>query len=250
MVRQMAEHKWSIPTTDGKIIYGLLNKSEKKSNHKAVLHIHGLTGHPYEVAQTMMAGTFPDNGYDVIRPYLYHGPDDARKLVDCTLAIHAKDVMTITQHFKTLYDDVYVIGHSYGGPSIMLSDTSLFAAICLWDPTYDPNYVFRINGELPQLGDYRMLIGSGTYRLMGEAMYQESATIDMENCRALSRSCTTPLQVITAGNSMWAKKNESYHTHAAGISNGIIIPNTVHCFYEEGTTSPLLQYTQNWFDQF
>jgi pimeloyl-ACP methyl ester carboxylesterase len=248
----MVESRWSIATADGtKTIYGVLNQDSNRQNKKAILFIHGLTGDPYQFAQTSMAQQFPAQGYDVIRPYLYHGAQDARKLVDCTLALHACDVNTLYTHFKDHYDEIYAVGHSYGGPSIMFANANQFKAICLWDPTYDPsNRIFNMSSQLSQLGEYRMLTGSGTYRLMGEDMYQESAHIDIERSRTLARACTVPLKVILAGDSMWAKQGESFHTYAAGPSESVTIPDTIHCFYEEGTITPLLHHTKNWFDQF
>jgi hypothetical protein len=248
----MVESRWSIPTANGtKTIYGILNQANHTQNKKAILCVHGLTGSAYDFAQTILAHQFPDQGYDVIRPYLYHGADDARKLVDCTIAIHADDINTIYTHFKDHYDAIYAVGHSYGGHSMMSANTNQFKAICLWDPTYSPKQtVFLASGDLIKLGDYRVMTGAGTYRLMGENMYQESAHLDIEHSRSLSRSNTTPLKVIIAGDGMWAKKGESFHTHAAGPSESVMIPDTIHCFYEEGTITPLLSHTKDWFDQF
>ena len=107
----MSESTWSIPTSDGKTIYGVLNKPTGKTNKKAILHVHGLTGHVYEFSQTTMAARFPEQGYDIIRPYLYHAPDNARKLVDCTLKTHADDIDTIFDHFRKDYDEIFVSGH-------------------------------------------------------------------------------------------------------------------------------------------
>lgn len=244
----MVESRWSCRTADStKTIYGVLNQDTDKQNKKAILFIHGLTGDPYGFAQTMMAQQFPQQGYDVIRPYLYHAEPDGRKLVDCTIAIHADDINSIYAHFKDRYDAIYAVGHSYGGPSIMSADANQFKAICLWDPSYIPSILFKDKFE--QVGPY-YLIDWGTSRLMGQAMYDESLVFNQAHSESLARACIAPLKVILAGNSMWAKKGESFHTHASGPAESVTIPNTIHCFYEEGTITPLLTHTKDWFDQF
>lgn len=244
----MPESKWSLPTPDGKTIYGVLNVSAAKKNKKAILHIHGLTGDPYGFAQTLMAQQFPDQGYDVIRPYLYHAKNDARKLVDCTMAIHAQDIDTLTAHFKNEYEELFIATHSYGGPSALTADINQFKAACLWDPTYDQTTVFTKDGELPQIGEYRILV-SGTYRLMGEQMYQERMLYGPEYSRQIAAKCTIPLQVILAADG-WGTYGETFTDFAGGPKNQIIIPDTAHCFYEEGTIEPLLKYTKKWFDKY
>ncbi len=245
----MTESKWSIPTPDGKIIYGVINKTTSGKNRNAVLHIHGLTGDPYEFASNVMAQQFIDQGYDVIRPHLYYGHPEARNLVDCTIAIHGQDIDTTVSHFATQYDGLFATGHSYGGPSIMSSDTDMFKAISLWDPTYDPSVAFDKNNDMPKIDDYYVLV-SGTWRLMGQAMYDESLTFTKEHSRNLARNCVTPLQVILASDGRWIKEGESFHNFATGPTDSLVIPGSVHCFYEEGTTEPLLKATKDWFDRF
>ena len=247
---KMPESKWSIPTPDGKVIYGVLNKNATGQNKKAVLHIHGLTSQPYQPAQNEMAHRFPSLGYDVIRPYLYHGSADARKLVDCTIQIHGHDIDTIFSHFTAIYDEIFVVGHSYGGTSIMSSHVNQFKAVCLWDPTYDPSTIFDVKHGIKPLGDYIVMTSSGTWQLMGKAMFEERLLYTRDYSRILASKCHVPLQVILAGDRSWALDGESFHSYAAGQSNCVTIPHTTHCFYEEGTTQPVLDYTRDWFDQF
>ncbi len=241
------ETQWAIDTEDGHKIHGLLNTTDRKNN-KAVLIIHGLTGHPREYHHNCAAFDFPKHGYDVIRPWLYCGEEKARKLIDCTLGIHARDVATVTQYFANQYDALYGVGHSFGAPSLILSDTSPFKALCLWDPSIEP--ALTMKGEyIEPFHDYYLIRWEPDV-LGGKAMYDEAKTLTLDVTRAAAEKCTAPTRVILAGDGMYAKRGDSYDTYINAECDRKVISGADHCFNEEGVTEPLLNYTREWFDKF
>jgi predicted alpha/beta-fold hydrolase len=242
----MAEEKWIIDTPDGKKIYGLINTSDKKKNNKAILHIHGLTGSQTDYNSTRMALTFPKKGYDVIRANLYYWDKGARSLFDCTIEQHAIDIDTIVKYFKKKYKKIFATGHSYGGTSLMVSKINQFNAVSLWDPTYLPSTTFDLK-DFTKIGKY-YIDQAGVPLVLSKEFLDESQKYDREKAIELSKKCKIPLQVIYA--QWWLKEGESFHTHAKGPTNEKAIKKSIHFFYEEGTTEPLLRYTKKWFDQF
>ena len=236
-------------TSDGKTIYGFLDTSDGKPNDKAILIIHGLTGTPKEVLHQAAANFFPAQGYDVIRPYLYCDQKNARRLKDCTYTIHGQDTETVAQHFIQNYKTLYAVGHSYGGPSILSSDTSLYRAVCLWDPSFKRE---------PGLGSSfirdekknRYVIEWEPQTEVGQAMIDERMAFDHSVSISLAKNCKAPLRVIYAGDGDYILAGESYNNHTNTQSDSKIVPGPAHCFDEPGTTPPLLNYTREWFDRF
>lgn len=242
----MPESKWAVK--NGKIrIYGVLNKGKKK-NTKAILYVHGLTGHAYDYAATVMANSFPAKGYDVIRLYLYHWNEDARQLSDCTLAIHGADVTAVVKHFKKKYKQVFACGHSYGVPSLLFSKTELLDGMAFWDGSVVPSltlpddkYKQTKDGQIWRWG-FEPLIGNG--------MLKHSAKCTPAFMKKLIGKCKTPTLVVEASEGMWYKMPYKFMDWLGGEKKNLVIRDSVHCFYEEGTTAPLMRATKRWFDRF
>lgn len=243
------EQKFSIDTFDGFKIYGVINTNPKKKNTKAILHIHGLTGDVYGYAPTRMALSFPKFGYDVIRIYLYTEKENARRLIDCTIKQHAKDIDTVVKHFQKRYKKIFATGHSYGGPSLMMSKINQFAAVSLWDPTYLPSKSV-LKSDFTKIGNY-YISPEGVALVVGKDFLDEAESFDRKQAISLSKKCQAPLQVIYGGKDpYWLPEGESFHTNAKGPTDERVIKSSQHCFYEEASTAPLLRYTRQWFDRF
>lgn len=242
----MTEEKWVLDTPDGFKIHGLINRSDKKNNDKAVIHIHGLTGSPSGYTGVRMALTFPKHGYDVIRVGLYGTQEKARSLFDCTIKQHGVDIDLVSKYFSKKYKKLFATGHSYGGPSILTAKTSQFDAISLWDPTYLPGDCLK-KEDFIKSGKYYISI-AGVPLVVSKEFLDEAENFNKDFARNLAAKCKTPLQVIYA--EFWKRYEESFHTHAKGLTEEKYIPSSWHAFYEEGTTEPLLRYTRKWFDRF
>lgn len=242
---------WNLDAFDNKTIYGLLDQPTSGKSDKAILIVHGMTGNPKEVLHQAVADCFSKLNYDVLRPYLYdmnRSLKNARTFQDATIAIHAKDIDTIMDHFAPQYKTIYGIGHSYGGPSILSSDTSRYKAICLEDPTFKTKK--EITSSFVQNNAGKYVIEWDHSIPVGQAMYDENEELSREQCIAWARNCKAPLRVIWAGDGGYRQLGESYHNHAKTATDMKLVNGTSHCFDEPGTTEPILRYIQEWFEKF
>lgn len=244
------EQELQLKLPDGKILYYVHTKAEA-SNRKAIVHIHGLASDPYGVPQTLMAQQFPTLGYDVVRPYLYHWATGARLLHETTIAVSAADIEALIDELEKSYDQIFVCGHSYGGPMTMSLRQERLAAVSLWDPTYVPQYVKSDPNWSTQIGD--LLISKGPYWfIVGKDYDGERDIWTLDYSRALAATWQKPVQVIHAGDGLWVKyeSGESFHSTAQGQTDYRVIDGTMHCFVERDTTQQLLAAVKDWFDKY
>lgn len=245
----MTETAWTLDTPDGFKIYGLLNTDPKQKNDKAILHVHGLTGSSTSYSSVMLAHHMPKHGYDVIRIDLYNWNESARSLLGCTLKEHAADINTVVKYFKKKYKKLFATGHSYGGPSLMMSNINAFTAVSLWDPSYAPAETFSKSAYIKS-GKY-YIYPNGSNFAISAAFMDEALAFDRTHARKLSAKCKAPLQVIYCDkDSIWVHKGESFHTNAKGPTDEKITKKSQHAFYEEGAMRWLLKQNKEWFDQF
>lgn len=243
----MAEEKWILDTPDGFKIHGVTNK--RPGNDKVVIYVHGLGGSQYDYAAIRMAYTLPAKGYDIIRINLYWYGDKTRSLIDCTFKIHGADINTVAQHFRKEYKKLFIAGHSYGGPSIMESNTSLSDAISLWDPTFIPAQSIQRNEFKKYNNLYLDLTGHTMIR--SKDFIDAAKNYTRDYAVELAQGCKTPMQVIYAGeNPYWLPIGESFHSHVQALKDEKIVKNGGHAFIEKGATATLLRYTRQWFDKF
>jgi alpha-beta hydrolase superfamily lysophospholipase len=245
----MAEREYSINLPDNKKMYVVENKNA--GNRRAVIHVHGLTGWNYDYAATRMALTFPAQGYDVYRPNLYDWKDGARKLTDCTIAVHADDVMELVKELRGHYDKIFLTGHSYGGPVLLSLDQNRVDGISLWDATLVPGALNNSQWGPRPWGDVFIKGGSFDF-IVSKAFVDEAAIWDDAYAKARFAAWVKPLQLIQADGGYWIKYEggKEFYKYAGGPSDYRVIAGTEHCFVEEGTTEQLLDATKEWFDRF
>ena len=124
-----------IKTSDGYFIYGDLVKN-KKASSKLVIFCHGFTGNRNEHIHFNGAKFFSAKGYDTFRFDFYNGGKNARHFEETSLSQHGGDITTILNYFHKQYKKIYVIGHSFGGTSLLFSNTSFATALVFWDASY------------------------------------------------------------------------------------------------------------------
>ena len=242
------EKPWTLETPDGFTIYGVLNSANIPSK-SAIFMVHGLTGHMYEYHFKRAADTFAQD-YDVYRFNLYDGNKNGRELKNCTLDTHAQDLNTVLENFSAAYDKIFLIGHSYGGVTVMLAQPSICTAASLWDPSFDLkdiNETFAATYS-PELNAY--ILNWGVSYLMSKAMHEQGNALDLEACIELSKNFKHPVQVLHAGNGYFIHFEVSYHSFGNPKNVRDVVSGTEHCFYEGNSCDELLEKTKSWFDSF
>jgi alpha-beta hydrolase superfamily lysophospholipase len=242
------ETKWTIATQDGHTIYGVKNSSSDKAT-SAVFIVHGLTGNMHEYA-LKRAADYLSAQHDVYRLNLYDGEAGGRLLVDCTVQTHADDLNTVLAQFGGAYEKIFLIGHSYGGPTIMLARPAKITAVSLWDPSFDLRNIQSVFSAQYLEKDGYYVANWGTSYLIGKAMYEEAGRLDAEACSQLARDFGHPVQVIHAGDGFFINRPLSYHSFGNKLNRREVVAGTVHCFHEGNTCDELLAKTGEWFSQF
>ena len=131
--KKSMEKLFQISTDDDHIIYGTLNS--KNESNSLIIFVHGFTGSQNEHIHFNGSKFFNEHGFDTFRFDLYSGEEKGRLLEETSLEIHSKDVNAVISIFENEYKNIFLIGHSLGGPVIGLSNLDTITSICLWDPS-------------------------------------------------------------------------------------------------------------------
>ncbi len=244
----IVEKKWDIGTPDSHRIHGVRNSSGEDVR-SAVFIVHGLTGNMYEYT-LKRAADFLSQKHDVYRFNLYDGEPGARRLLDCTLQTHADDLNTVLDHFSASYEKIFLIGHSYGGPTIMIARSRRVTAVSLWDPSFDLKSLSSKFANIYDEKDEFVIINWGVATLIGKKMYREKENFDNDACCELARVYEHPVQVVHAGKGVLKDNPVSYHSFGNPLNISDVVAEAGHCFYEGSSCDELLEKTSGWFDRF
>jgi pimeloyl-ACP methyl ester carboxylesterase len=82
---------------------------------------------------------FTPQGYACFRFNFYSPLPQARTLHTSCIQTHSQDLEKILEHFSPLFEEIYLIGHSLGGPSItgITHIPENVKKVILWDPVMD-----------------------------------------------------------------------------------------------------------------
>ena len=244
----MEEKRWTLPTSDGHLIYGCTTMAQSEPSPVGIILVHGLGGNMNSYHHKTTANYFAKSGYDVIRFNLYDGEPQARRMEKCTLRIHANDLNAVIDSMGASYGTLFLIGHSFGGVTVMIAQNPKIAAVSLWDPSFDLPATWRSNPELKRIGDLHVL-DWGTTIIMGEDMIKEAQTdYNREQCLLISRTYGKPIQVIHAAD----RVNETVSWHSTGneMNERHVVAGADHCFYNGNTLNSVHRLTEEWFARF
>lgn len=235
------EKEITIPTNDGHLIYGTLNGD----SDKLIIFVHGLVGHRNEHQFYNAAKFFPKNSYATFRFNLYSYEEKARNLSECGITTHVADVTTVLNNFRKDYKKIYLVGHSLGGPSIMLSNNELSDGIVLWDPTIDLSEIFNRPEFSHEAQSDQYIVNWGVKHIISKKMIQEQTITTEKIISGLKK----PVRIIFAGDGilkpMWEKPQKLIKVKYDIVE----IAGAGHCFDEEGTEEELFQATLEWIEK-
>lgn len=239
------EKSLNFRTKDGYKIYGTLNTGRKRSK-SVVIFVHGLTGHRNERHFYNAARFFPAKGFDTYRFDLYSGSKGGRSLSDCTVRIHASDLEIVMMHLGKEYPRMHVVGHSLGGPTIVLTDISRVSSIVLWDPSDMPGLADIVEGQERTLKKNkisgRYVVDWGVEYILGKKMAEEFKTL---RPAPLVTNIEKPIKIIAAqyGN---PRGSRAYFKYANKPKELLVIDKASHYFDEEGKQERLFKETLSW----
>lgn len=239
------EKELKIKAKDGKYIYGRLRGSLQKP---LVIFVHGLTGHMDEHIFFNGARFLEKRGFASFRFNLYDDWDDARKLHQTDLKTHAADLEQVVRYFqRRKVKSIYAVGHSYGGPSILFSKTEKYKAVVLWDPTLDPDIVYR-KTIADQIADGFIREWSFKF-ILGKKMIAEAKRLP--NFTKSAQNNKTPLKIILAENgNAQSKKKASFFKALNGPKAMVVLKKAGHTFSEDGAEEKLFAETLKWLNKF
>jgi GNAT superfamily N-acetyltransferase len=230
------EKEIKIKTLDDHIIYGKMNWKHKTDS--LIIFVHGLSGYIDDEPFYNAAQFFPAHGFSTIRISLYSYETDARKLNTFTIDNSAQDIETVVNHFKNQFSKIYLIGHSLGGPGILLSNMDAVSGVVLWDPSNPDSTIEEAVITKKEL----TYTNWGLQIILNPKMLSEWIEL-RKNVFALTKNINVPLKVICGGKGILYKKWKKYFNTTHLNQEFAIIKKADHSFYEAGTQKELFQET-------
>ena len=235
-----------INTTDKHIIYGTLDKAKKKSS-VLIIFVHGLTGSQNEHIFFNGAKFFTARGVDTFRFDLYTSAKGGRKLQNCGISTHTKDLTSVIERFQNSYKKMVVVGHSLGGPVIMHAILKHISGTLLWDSTVSnaerrrEDFVFHHS-----LNAY--IIKWGVASLMSKKMISEWKRFPSP--KDAIKKITVPVKIICAGNWKYVTAGKEYFKHANKPKEFAVIKGAGHNFDERGAEEALFKKSYAFIKKF
>lgn len=239
------ESNLKIPTQDGKTIYGRLRGS---INQTLVVFVHGLGGRMDQHIFYNGARFLEKHGISSFRFNLYSWEKNARNLSDCTIETHSNDLDTVIKFCRNQgAKKIFVIGHSFGGPTILLSKDRDFDGVILWDPSYAKPLSFKDAEYVDCLDMYKARWEFEI--LLNKAMIEEEKTLKRRE-EAATQEIKVPIKVITAGKGLLIEGGKRYFELANEPKEHVILEGVGHTFDEDGAEERLFEETLSWINKF
>ena len=237
------EKKIEVSTEDGHIIYGTLNWQESHPQ-KLIIFVHGFGGNQNSHLFFNGAKFFSQSGFAILRIDLYSSQDGGRNLLDCSLQTHAGDINEIIEYVQSDYEEIYLVGHSLGGPSILWLPQNV-RAIVLWDPS-----LVLKEGDMDYwtLDDTRSVYVNmtGVEMAMSKEMYEEWSKSD----ESMIKKMKVSTKIICAGNGSLAERWNTILNKIKVRYEYVIIDGAGHGFDEEGKEDVLFEETLKYLQKF
>lgn len=231
----------SIQTPDNFKIYGSLTVADTKSD-RLVIFVHGFTGHKDEHIFFNGANFFNKKSFDVFRFDLYSCEKDARPFKDQSIAIHGTDITVVKNHFKDIYKKIYLVGHSYGGTSLLFVELSGVSGLVFWDASYiseADGTGFEYNQSLDAY-----ILKDRVDCVVGKKFVEELR--NFPDCGEMVSKVSVPMKFITAGEKGNHTVVSKYMEKAHDPKEIVHIEEADHCFNSFASEEKLFNETLEW----
>lgn len=233
----MPQETKKIKAHDGKDIVVEVNAAE--GNTCGVLIIHGFTGNIQEHVFYNAAQSWPKKGLDVWRIALYPGEiENTRKMSQVTWEENLADIRLALKEMENAYEQIFIVGHSMGGTTAVYVSSPRIKAKVLWDPSY-----YTDSGDVldPELHPDYFTIDWGHTILVSKKYTQEAIQATKFDGVLPPQP---PLLVIRASETKESWPQDRLKAKLATI------PNSDHCFNNEGNETLLFKETLKFFKKY
>ncbi|MDO8240807.1 MAG: alpha/beta fold hydrolase [Candidatus Moranbacteria bacterium] len=240
------EKEFRIKAKDGKQIYCKLRGSLEKP---VIVFVHGFTGHMDEHLFYNAARFFEKKGFASLRFNLYGDQDDARKLHECDLQTHAADLDRVVSYLKKKKaQDIFAVGHSYGGPTIFLSDTKNYRALVLWDASFHFKALFK-NKEYSK--ELKGFCKEWAFKFfIGQKFVTEAEKLEKTFWQTVSQNKAPTKVVLTENGNARSPLKKDFFTALNEPKEMLEMKKTGHTFSEDTAAEKLFQETLKWLRKF
>ena len=222
---------FDLPHAPGLRIKGILRGDIKTQPVAIMMHGRPSTGN--SLLQYIGARFLSGRGIATLRLYMYDTEPHTRNLVDCTLQTHVDDFEAVVRALRSQgVKQIFGIGHSYGGLTILKSTVALESAV-LWDPAHglwwveDREAPFRKTYPEEQSGEYIIgLAGAGYINSSVAAKTYDEQLGDTSSWAAKEY----PLQIVSAGKGALVDLADKYMAAAHEPKRHVIVPEAHHNF--------------------
>ena len=220
-------------------VYGILNTVNNKD--KLIIFLHGLTGHANEHQFYNAARYFTKEGFNTFRINLYPGRKDSRALVDSTIDTHASDLAKVIEYFHKKFKNIYIVGHSIGGLTILKSRLDHMNSAVLWDPSLK---LRKFTDEMATYDKHlkKYIMHWGTDFIIPKEMVDEWSSTDVSFLKKFS----TPVKIIFAEKGILKKIWKNDIKKIPAKKSVATINGASHCFDEKDTEKELFKETLDW----
>lgn len=234
-----------IKAKDKFVIYGDLLSASKRSN-KLVIFCHGFTGNRNEHIHFNGAQYFTKKSFDTFRFDFYGDKKGARHFENTKISQHGHDITTVINYFSKKYKKIYLIGHSFGGTSLLFADSSKVSAMVFWDASYieqrEEKKAFPYDKTR---GGYN--IDWGMSVIVGKDFVEE--LLDFPDCGDLVKKIHAPVKFIGAGKSDFLN-SKKYFSNSNEPKSIAVIKDADHNFNSPDTEQKLFEETYDWVKKY
>jgi alpha-beta hydrolase superfamily lysophospholipase len=243
---QHVEEEVALTAPDGKRIYVTIGHPIGSAKGTVIL-VHGLAS--TALWPTILLGSwyFRRKGYAYCRINLYDWRSGARSLMTSDLRQHSRDVDTVIRYLtRRGFSNFYGVGHSFGGLTLLRTNTAVFSAVSLWDCSsfisYPPRQWLRKDRD----SGATYLIG-GCELLMSKRFIRSMVSFPDE--LELISQVNAPCQICYAAGKSGALIESSKRYYSRLTVEGELVPvaNASHSFTEEGVAEILFARCEKWF---
>lgn len=242
------EKQIQIPLNKSKVMHGVLAYSGKKPD-AVVIFIHGLCGFDSFPPLLHASRYFVSKGFASFRCNLYSWRPRGRRFQETSLRIHAKDLNIAVQYFSKKFQKIFLVGHSFGGLTILRAQNSSVAAVSLWDPSSliecPAKGYFRYSRKLRSY-----IIDGDCQIIVGDKFREDLLSFPDELELVKKLECPVHIAYASGPEAVLKASSKRYFRNATSLKQISEIKGASHCFIETGSDQKLCEVTAKWFNKF